>query len=95
MRKDENGSTPLHFDKQPEAVKILIDAGADVNARTKKNGLWGETPLDYAAHYGESEAVKILIDAGADVNTNIFYGVKKSETIKILIDTGVDFNAGS
>ncbi|MBQ6775497.1 MAG: ankyrin repeat domain-containing protein [Synergistaceae bacterium] len=48
-------------------VKILLDAGANVNARDNV----GQTALMYAAkafNGGDAELVSILIDAGADVN---------------------------
>lgn len=45
-----------------ETIKILIDAGADVDIK-ENNGL---TALSMATH--DLRAVKILIDAGSDVN---------------------------
>ena len=47
-----------------EAMKALIDAGANVNA---KNNI-GSTALMWAADYGHAEAIKVLLNAGADVN---------------------------
>jgi uncharacterized protein len=47
----------------PEALKILLDAGADVNT----NGNHG-TPLILAAFLGHYECVRILLDRGADIN---------------------------
>ena len=56
-----------------EIVKILIDAGADVNAKTNPciivNSTFGEdTALMQAAIEGHCEVIKMLIKAGADVN---------------------------
>ena len=45
-----------------ECVKILLSAGANINA---KNPYWGETPLDHAIRHGHTEVVKILKEAGA------------------------------
>ena len=46
-------------------VQILVDAGADVNA---KDGVFGN-PLLLAAFFGDSaDVVQILVDAGADVH---------------------------
>jgi ankyrin repeat protein len=47
-----------------EKVKLLIAAGADVNAATSA----GHTPLLLAADYdGARESVRLLLDAGADI----------------------------
>ena len=54
-----------------EAVKVLLKAGADVNAKTTKNignHMFADmTALMFAAWYGHVEIVKTLLDAGADV----------------------------
>jgi serine/threonine protein kinase/ankyrin repeat protein len=47
-----------------ETVKVLIDAGADVNAR----GYRGWTPLMIAACRGHSGIVTLLLASGADLN---------------------------
>jgi len=45
-------------------AKLLLDAGADVNAR--QHGGW--TPLHSVAQNGDVEFARVLTDAGADVN---------------------------
>lgn len=45
----------------------LVRHGADLNAESHWDYL-GDTPLAFAARYGEVGAVRLLIDAGADVN---------------------------
>jgi ankyrin repeat protein len=49
-------------------AKILIDAGADVNARIPRNG---DTPLTLPLYYkrDSSEGVSLLLAKGADHNT--------------------------
>ena len=47
-----------------EAVKQLVDAGTDVNAKDEDEN----TPLHRAAYYGHKEIVVLLIAKGADVN---------------------------
>ncbi len=47
-----------------DVMGILIDKGADVNARSKN----GATALILAADKGNAEIVKFLIDRGADIN---------------------------
>jgi ankyrin repeat protein len=59
------GATPLHFaaaSGSAETVSVLIDAGADVNAREPQ---WEQTPLMFAAGSGRTEAVKLLLTRGA------------------------------
>ena len=79
-----------------EIVKVLTDAGADVNTATT------ESMLVIAVRYGHTEVVKALIDAGADVNPSSFLNgcdplpaavlYKKTECLKMLIDAGADVN---
>ena len=47
-----------------EAVQSLIEAGADLNAVTKR----GETPLGIACYWSCLEVVRVLVNSGADVN---------------------------
>ncbi len=66
----EAGMTALHFlvvmrgraDERCEAVRLLIEAGADPNARTARAG---QTPL-HLCHYGEVGVTSLLVDAGGD-----------------------------
>ena len=64
---DSWGDSPLlnAANTNDEAVKLLLDAGADVNV--KKNPQM-KTPLHNAAQYGRVEMVKMLLAKGADVN---------------------------
>ena len=81
-----------------EAMKALINAGADVNAKDNDD----ETALMWAAESGHAEAVKILINTGANVNAKNNDGYTalmlaaingNAETIKILLNAGADVNA--
>ncbi len=59
-----NGETPLHqvaYRADLASAKLLLDAGADVNVKTKN----GETPLNNARN---AESIKLLLDAGADID---------------------------
>ncbi|MDC0307390.1 ankyrin repeat domain-containing protein [bacterium] len=62
------GLTPLNFAAMfghTEIAELLIDKGADANAKDEKFGL---TPLHNAAESGRKEIAELLISKGADVN---------------------------
>lgn len=50
-----------------ELLKLLIDAGADVNLYHYDSEYW-ETPLQIATKKNNLEMVKMLVEAGADIN---------------------------
>lgn len=56
---------PGHFSNGPEIVSVLIEAGADVNARF--TGSHTETPLHWAASCDDVEVLDVLLEAGADI----------------------------
>jgi len=79
-----------------EVVQLLIDNGADVNARTTGGG----TPLHYATSH--LEVVRRLLDNGADVNvkghkgaTALHFAAAKGNVAvaRLLIERGADVNA--
>jgi ankyrin repeat protein len=62
---DAGGSTALHHAAafaSPSIVKMLLDAGADVEAKNR----FGQRPLHWA--FASPEKVKLLLARGADVN---------------------------
>jgi ankyrin repeat protein len=68
--------TKEESEQMVEKVKLLIESGADVNA--KNNTFW--TPLHYATGSlgnveAKSKIVVMLIDAGADINAQSGTGV--------------------
>ena len=106
--ESRNGVLPIHVAAENgslNAAKMLIEAGAEVNARTVN----GWTPLLYASNYiyeGRSLAMaKILLDAGARLGakskkkgrTELHYACKKGnfELCQLLIEAGAhtDVNA--
>ena len=78
---DDTHHTPLHWASNKETAELLIDAGANVNAQTKRTG---ETLLFSAAHgaaQGASKSyrtyldlTKMLIAKGANVNVKLKSG---------------------
>ncbi len=69
-----------------EVVELLIDKGADVNAK----GKYGGTPLHSAAFFGQTEIVELLIAKGADLNAKIeSAGILKGYTP---LDVAEEFN---
>ena len=67
--RGEGGRTALHraaYKNHPAIAQILIDAGADIEAKDKK---YGWAPLHEAASQGSIDVMRILLQAGADPNT--------------------------
>ena len=68
--RDEDGWTPLiwasggHHFKGGSVLRLLLERGADVNARTSDNGF---TPLHRASAYGSLEVVRLVLEYGADI----------------------------
>jgi uncharacterized protein len=66
--------TPLHvvtdwpgfFPNGPQMARLLLDAGADPDARTEA-GRGGETPLHWAASSDDADVARVLVDGGADL----------------------------
>ncbi len=60
----EHGKTGLHWAAESdriEVARILVDAGADIEARTS----WGASPLDWAATMGSRRVAEFLLSHGA------------------------------
>lgn len=70
---DNDGFSDLHraaSGGQADRVRLLLDAGADVNVR---QGTFKGTPLQYAASEGHAEVVKLLLktDAAVDATDSV------------------------
>ena len=97
-----NGWTSLHeaaaFSEKPEVISLLLDGGADINARS----ISGSTPLHLAASFQTAEIVALLLDRGADINSRDMDGEtplhlavrhNTSGVVELLLYRGADINA--
>jgi ankyrin repeat protein len=98
-----DGFTALHFAAffgKPEAARLLLDRGADVDARGR--GWMTGTPLHSAASGRHVDVVEILLAAGADPNarqsggwTPLHSGAHNGDvaTVALMITAGADLEA--
>ena len=93
--------TPFHLaiaSQQPEVVNLLIELGANVNAR---GGLYDrlETPLFEAIDKNNLEIIEALLKAGADVNAKNekkktpLHNARSPEATEFLLTAGANVNA--
>jgi quinoprotein dehydrogenase-associated probable ABC transporter substrate-binding protein len=99
---DNDGLTPLGIAAQNgkvKATRVLLDAGADVNAPIAKGGY---TPLMLASISGSSELAAAMIERGAKVNAANPGGLtalmiaaagNRSTIAGLLLRSGADVNA--
>ena len=100
--EDDEGETALHWaaiNGRLEIAKILLSAGADINAA---DNYYGATALIYAARDRHAEIVKLLLSTGTNPNvarddgtTALMMAVfnKNVEIVKILLTAGANPNA--
>jgi len=81
--------------KKTEAVKLLLERGANVHHKAKKD----YTPLHHAACSGNIEMVEALLNAGADIESQSHIGMtplfravynENTEIMKFLLEKGAD-----
>jgi uncharacterized protein len=95
-RSEFDGSTRLMHSaalNETEQVRILLEAGSDVNARDRH----GETALMWAAAKGHGDLIRQLVAAGADVTlvndlgeTALRWAISSGsvETARVLLEAG-------
>ena len=100
--KAEESEISIHraaWEGNIKAIEQHLAAGKDVNA---KDDLYGDTPLLWAAGFGQKEVAVLLIAKGADANakakegwTPLHYatGGNDKEIVELLIAKGADLNA--
>ena len=101
-----DGFSPLHgavYGGQSEAVELLLERGADPNARAT-SPIAAVPPLGTAAFVRRSDLATVLLDAGADVNargegefTALDAAVQNEddELVRLLLDRGADPAVGA
>ncbi len=90
--------TPLHhaaYWGEISVVKLLIDKGANVDAKAKQ----GSTPLMVALENGKTEVAKMLIEYNADIEavkndgySPLHAAVYYPDIVEILVNEGLDVN---
>jgi ankyrin repeat protein len=84
--------------RDTEVVRMLLEKGADVNAKTDTD----TTALFNAILYRRTEVVRILLENGADVHVKTMYGSTTLdmaiwygdiEIVSMLLENGADVNA--
>ena len=98
--RSADDGTALHFAaffRQPEATRLLVERGADLEAVASTFG--DVTPLHSACASGERESARILLEAGADPNVRQQGGFTPlhaaaqsgdEELAQLLLDRGAD-----
>ena len=97
--RDHSDSTPLHHAAgfgDLETMKLLLDNGADVNAKNRLEG----TPLHWAVR--SDEKTRLLLEHGAEINsktqngsTPLYLASRRRDShsvLRLLLDRGADPN---
>ncbi len=101
------GWTPLHLaarsNPDPEVARVLLEAGADIDARGSESYHHGNTPLHYAGSNASAAVAAVLLEAGADVGARSQLGrtplheaaanASNATVIELLVAAGADVNA--
>lgn len=92
---DQNAWFKAATDGDAQALKQLLDQGADVNAKDAAEN----TALHLATKHGLQDIMRLLIEQGADVNaqndylsTPLHLTQRNIDTIRILLEAGADPN---
>ena len=78
IKSEVNGRQVQHWEIANEIIRLLIEAGADINAKAAADK--DMTPLHYASYHGMKETVEFLVKMGADINAQLKENNKKVRT---------------
>jgi len=94
---------PLHvaaLEETPDITRVLLDAGAAVNARTATKGTW--TALHIAGSYNHTGTMKELLGRGAEIEAqadrnwtplHVAAWCGRADAVALLLDQGADTEA--
>ncbi|KAA8591712.1 B-cell lymphoma 3 protein homolog [Etheostoma spectabile] len=97
--RNYDGLSPLHLAVlrgHRDLAKMLLDAGADINAMDIKSG---QSPLMHAVESNNADMVHFLIESGCDVNSQSYSGNTalhsacgrgQVDTVRLLLKSGAD-----
>nr|WKF45146.1 B-cell lymphoma 3 protein isoform X2 [Epinephelus akaara] len=97
--RNYEGLSPLHLAVlrgHKDLAKMLLDAGADINAMDIKSG---QSPLMHAVESNSADMVHFLIESGCDVNSQSYSrntalhsacGRGQVDTVRLLLKSGAD-----
>ncbi|XP_033217235.1 ankyrin-1-like [Belonocnema kinseyi] len=100
--RDEDGKTALHLaaDGREHIVKLLLDAGANINSTSRNES----RPLHFAAERGHVKVVELLLDYDADINVknrnnetplDLVVYWQKTEVATVLLENGAMYSLAS
>lgn len=89
---DQHAKTALHWAAELDRVEVaelLIDAGADIEARTS----WGASPFDWAATMGSTRVAELLLAKGASgLNLITAAALGRHQAVRDFVESGSDLS---
>ncbi|RUS78594.1 hypothetical protein EGW08_013662 [Elysia chlorotica] len=100
--EDDEKNTKCDEDKVYEILNVLVQHGADINARSHLSWPEGGTPLCFAAAHRDSRCLQFLLESGADLSITSDEGYtplmvaldnRSFECVTLLLEKGDGINA--